>query len=86
MIMQTGLYCSLSPGWGGKQFYAPGEQVALKVNLLRKADPDDAVTAHPHVVRTLSKMIRDDNAHAIIVDSPGGGIVLIAIRFNPYTE
>ena len=62
---------------GFRQFVEPGEHIALKVNLLRKADPGEAVTTHPDVVKPLAELIGDGDAHAVIVDSPGGGY-----RFN----
>ena len=65
---------------GINQFVKPGEELALKVNLLRKADPGDAVTTHPSVVRTVAEIIRDGKAQPVIVDSPGGGY-----RFNGNT-
>lgn len=58
----------------------PGSTVLLKVNLLRAAAPDEAVTTHPAVVAAVAEMVRDLGANAIIADSPGSGY-----RYNKRT-
>jgi len=58
---------------GGLQKYVcKGQKVLLKVNLLMKKKPEDAVTTHPALVETVVKQIQDIGAQVIIADSPGG--------------
>lgn len=53
-------------------------RVFLKVNLLRAAKPEEAVTTHPEVVYALAKTLKKHGAHVVIGDSPGTG--------TPYKE
>ncbi len=50
----------------------PGEKVLLKLNLLMKKNPEEAVTTHPVFVKALAKTLVDHGAEVIIADSPGG--------------
>ena len=52
----------------------PGQRVVLKVNLLRGAAPEKAVTTHPAVVAAVARAIRDAGATPILADSPGSGL------------
>ena len=54
-------------------FAAPDEKIVFKVNLLRPAKPEEAVSTHPAVVAALGKMIRKQDAKALIAESPGSG-------------
>ena len=58
---------------GIEQFAAPGEKIALKVNLLLAAEPEEAVTTHPAVVTAVGRMAKAQGAEPFIVDSPTGG-------------
>lgn len=58
---------------GPGRFVKPDERIALKVNLLRKAAPDEAVTTHPSVIRAVTATVAGAGARPIIVDSPGAG-------------
>ena len=58
---------------GMAQFVAPGERIALKVNLLTAAPPEKAVTTHPAVVAAAGKLAKAAGGHPTIVDSPGSG-------------
>jgi uncharacterized protein (DUF362 family)/NAD-dependent dihydropyrimidine dehydrogenase PreA subunit len=58
---------------GIEQFAAPGEKIALKVNLLLAADPEEAITTHPAIVTTVGRMAKEQGAKPFIVDSPTGG-------------
>ncbi len=55
------------------KFVNPGEKVALKVNLLRAANPDEAVTTHPSIAATIGDLAKEAGAEPFIVDSPGAG-------------
>jgi uncharacterized protein (DUF362 family)/NAD-dependent dihydropyrimidine dehydrogenase PreA subunit len=58
---------------GIEQFAAPGEQIALKVNLLMPAKPEQAITTHPAIATAVGKLAKQAGAIPVIVDSPGGG-------------
>ncbi len=58
---------------GIEQFAAAGEKLALKVNLLTPAKPEQAITTHPAVVAAVGKRVKATGATPVIVDSPGGG-------------
>jgi uncharacterized protein (DUF362 family)/Pyruvate/2-oxoacid:ferredoxin oxidoreductase delta subunit len=57
-------------GWGG--IVAPGERVAVKVNLLRAAPPEKAVTTHPETLRAVLRALMAAGARPFVADSPGG--------------
>ena len=54
-------------------FVNKGERIALKVNLLRSATPDEAVSTHPAVVSAVARIVKMAGAEPVIVDSPGAG-------------
>jgi uncharacterized protein (DUF362 family)/Pyruvate/2-oxoacid:ferredoxin oxidoreductase delta subunit len=59
---------------GGVGLFAnPGERVALKVNLLSAARPEQAVTTHPAVVAAIAALVKQEGAKPFIIDSPGSG-------------
>jgi len=58
---------------GIEQFAAQGERIALKVNLLRAAKPDEAVSTHPAVTSAIARMAKACGALPVIMDSPGAG-------------
>ena len=58
---------------GISNFAHSGESLALKVNLLVAAAPEQAVTTHPDVVAAVGRMALEAGAKPFIVDSPGGG-------------
>ncbi|MBF0530824.1 MAG: DUF362 domain-containing protein, partial [Deltaproteobacteria bacterium] len=58
---------------GMKNFAARDESIALKVNLLLAARPEDAVTTHPAVVSAVAALVKAQGAKPFIVDSPGSG-------------
>jgi uncharacterized protein (DUF362 family)/ferredoxin len=58
---------------GIERFASRGERLALKVNLLLEAAPEQAVTTHPKVVSAMGKLVRGAGAEGVIVDSPGSG-------------
>jgi uncharacterized protein (DUF362 family)/NAD-dependent dihydropyrimidine dehydrogenase PreA subunit len=49
----------------------PGDSVLLKANLLAPADPGDAVTTHPAVVRAVAKLVVEAGGVPTVADSPG---------------
>jgi uncharacterized protein (DUF362 family)/NAD-dependent dihydropyrimidine dehydrogenase PreA subunit len=53
-------------------FVRRGENVVLKVNLLRGAPPDQGVTTHPAVVLALSREVEGAGGVPVVADSPSG--------------
>ena len=49
-----------------------GARVLVKVNLLKKNAPEDAVTTHPAVVEAIVRYLQGLGCRVIIGDSPGG--------------
>ena len=67
--------------WGGMEtFVKPGQRVLLKVNLLMKKRPEDAVTTHPSVVEAVVRLVQEAGGIAIIGDSPGGPYTVGALQ------
>ncbi|MHB9059230.1 MAG: DUF362 domain-containing protein [Bacillota bacterium] len=61
---------------GMERYIKPGQRVYLKVNLLTRRRPEEAVTTHPAVVEAVVRMVQAAGGIVTIGDSPGG----------PYTE
>ena len=57
---------------GIENFVKPHNKVFLKVNLLAPTKPEEAVTTHPIVVKSLAKKIKAIGAEVWIGDSSGG--------------
>ena len=57
-------------GWAG--IVTPGERVAVKVNLLRAAPPEKAVTTHPETLAEVLRALKRAGAEPFVADSPGG--------------
>jgi uncharacterized protein (DUF362 family)/Pyruvate/2-oxoacid:ferredoxin oxidoreductase delta subunit len=62
----------LEPLGGITSFVKPGDNVLLKVNLLRSADPDKAVTTHPALIEAVISAVRGAGGVPTVGDSPGG--------------
>ncbi len=56
------------------------KKVLLKVNLLMKKNPEDAVTTHPAVVEAMVKYLQRLNCDVYIGDSPGGPFTERALK------
>lgn len=64
---------ALSHLGGMAAFVTPGARVFVKVNLLKKASPERAVTTHPELVRAVVRAAWQAGAADVAVgDSPGG--------------
>ncbi len=57
-------------GWSG--IVHPGERVAVKINLLRAAAPEKAVTTHPETLACVLRALKAAGADPFVADSPGG--------------
>ncbi len=58
---------------GMGRFVKKGENILLKVNLLREAFPDEAVSTHPSVVAAVAHSVKKEEGRPLIADSPGSG-------------
>lgn len=57
-----------------------GSKVLLKVNLLMRKRPDEAVTTHPAVVEAVARYLQNMGCSVIIGDSPGGPFIEPMLR------
>lgn len=65
---------------GMSAFVKPGQRVLLKVNLLMKKRPDEAVTTHPSVVEAVVRLVQEAGGLPMIGDSPGGPYTVSALQ------
>jgi len=70
--VDSALGLCLSDLGGMEQFVKKGETTVLKVNLLRAARPEEAITTHPAVVLALSREVERAGGMPVVADSPGG--------------
>lgn len=70
---------------GAANFFARGEKVLLKPNLLFARRSGEHVTTHPELVRAVCSILSDIGCRIIIGDSPGfGGAVAVAKKCGIY--
>ena len=62
----------VEPFGGWASLVAPGERIAVKVNLLRGAAPERAVSTHPETLRCVLRALKEAGAVPFVADSPGG--------------
>lgn len=62
----------VEPFGGWSAIVSPGERVAVKVNLLRGAPPEKAVSTHPDTLRAVLRALKAAGAEPFVADSPGG--------------
>lgn len=65
---------------GMAAFVKPGQRVLLKVNLLMKKRPEEAVTTHPSVVEAVVRLVQEAGGLPVIGDSPGGPYTVSALQ------
>lgn len=65
---------------GMSAFVKPGQKVLLKVNLLMKKRPEEAVTTHPSVVEAVVRLVQEAGGIPIIGDSPGGPYTVSSLQ------
>ena len=63
---------SSSPSAAGPRSSSPGERIAVKINLLRAAPPEKAVTTHPETLGCVLRALKAAGAEPFVADSPGG--------------
>jgi len=56
---------------GLKEIIKHNDKVLLKVNLLAPAEPEEAVTTHPAIVKAMIKLVREAGGIPLVADSPG---------------
>lgn len=74
--VEKALFQCLDSLKGLKEKIKPGSKALVKVNLLKKNNPEDAVTTHPAVVEAIVRYLQALDCEVTLGDSPGG----------PYTE
>ena len=62
----------VEPFGGWAAIAHPGERIAVKVNLLRAAAPEKAVTTHPETLGCVLRALKRAGAEPFVADSPGG--------------
>jgi uncharacterized protein (DUF362 family)/Pyruvate/2-oxoacid:ferredoxin oxidoreductase delta subunit len=62
----------VDPFGGWSALASPGETIAVKVNLLRGAPPEKAVSTHPETLRCVLRALKAAGAEPFVADSPGG--------------
>ena len=62
----------VEPFGGWTAIVSPGERVAVKVNLLRGAPPEKAVSTHPETLRCVLRALKRQARVPFVADSPGG--------------
>lgn len=62
----------VEPFGGWQALVSPGERVGVKVNLLRGAPPEKAVTTHPETLACVLRALKQAGAEPFVADSPGG--------------
>jgi uncharacterized protein (DUF362 family)/Pyruvate/2-oxoacid:ferredoxin oxidoreductase delta subunit len=62
----------VEPFGGWAALASPGERIAVKINLLRGAPPEKAVSTHPETLRAVLRALKTAGAVPFVADSPGG--------------
>lgn len=70
--LDTALERLVQPFGGWAALVSPGERIAVKVNLLRAAPPEKAVTTHPETLGCVLRAVKAAGAEPFVADSPGG--------------
>ncbi len=63
---------------GPKKLFKNMKYVAVKINLLKPAEPGEAITTHPAVAYAMCRILGESGIKPLIIDSPGTG--------TPYTR
>ena len=57
---------------GGLDWVTQGMNIAIKVNLVTSAKPEEAATTHPGLLCALVELLAERGADVVVGDSPGG--------------
>lgn len=71
-LVEEALRASFQNIGGIEKYIHPGSKVLLKLNLLMRKNPADAVTTHPVFVAALARIVQEAGGIVTIADSPGG--------------
>ncbi|MGO8684568.1 MAG: DUF362 domain-containing protein [Thermoleophilia bacterium] len=63
---------AVAPFGGWAALVKPGERIAVKINLLRGAPPERAVSTNPETLRCVLRALKAAGAEPFVGDSPGG--------------
>lgn len=74
--VRSGLEEAIALMGGLDKYLKKGQRVLLKLNLLMKKKPEDAVTTHPIFVKALADIISQFGCEVIVGDSPAGPFTL----------
>jgi len=69
-LLREALELALSDLGGLETFVTPGQSVLIKPNLLTDAEPAEAVTTHPELVRQLVVLLKELGARPSVGDCP----------------
>ncbi len=69
---------------GGLDWVKPGMRIAIKANLVSGAKPEKAVTTHPALLASLTRLLKNCGASVVIGDSPGN-LFNVAILNHVYS-
>lgn len=70
--LQAAVERLVAPFGGWSSIVSPGENIAVKINLLRAAEPQKVVTTHPETLRCVLRGLKEAGAVPFVADSPGG--------------
>lgn len=74
--VEASLRALLAGAAGALPLPRPGQRVFIKPNLLTDAEPDQAITTHPEVVRAIIRIVRENGAIPSVGDSPASALRL----------
>ena len=70
------LQALLMPFGGMAAFVNPGQSVLIKPNMLTDRTPEQGVTTHPEIIRTVIRMVRTCGGTPLVGDSPASAVKL----------
>ena len=71
-MVEKAIRASLDNLGGISEFVKPGEKVLIKINLLSASKPEEVITTHPTVIRSVVHILEEVGCQVIVGDSPGG--------------
>lgn len=78
-VVRDAVTAVLAPLGGIESIVQPGQTVLLKPNLLTDRTPDQAVTTHPEVARTVIRLVKGRGATVRVGDSPASVVKLESV-------
>lgn len=59
---------------GIEKFVSPGKKILIKPNILMEKKPEECVTTHPSIIRSVIRQVKKAGGIPLVGDSPGGAI------------